>query len=95
YFHPFPNASSYHLMNWFYSESNSKTLGQLDRLVQQVILKPDFKCEDLIKFHANRESQRLDVLKDKVLADSLFQAADGWYKINLSIPVPFENAKYS
>jgi hypothetical protein len=88
YFQPFENPSSYHLMNW------GKTLGELDRLVQDVLLKPDFNCEDLENFCANRESQRVDMIKDQVLANSLFQAADGWYKVNISLPVPFERCEY-
>ncbi|KIL64223.1 hypothetical protein M378DRAFT_78516 [Amanita muscaria Koide BX008] len=95
YFQPFENPSSYLLMKWFYSGSNAKTLAEMDRLVQEVLLKPDFNRVDLANFRAKRESQRVDVIKDKGLADSLFQATDGWYKINISLPVPFERIKYS
>ena len=38
YFAPFLNASVFHLMSWFYSGSNLKSLGELDRLVLDVIL---------------------------------------------------------
>ena len=81
-------------MNWFYSGSNMKTLAELDRLVQEVLLKPDFIREDLASFRAVRESQRMDVIKDKSLADSLFQASDGWYKVAINIPVPFECVRH-
>lgn len=95
YFKPFDNPSSYLLMKWFYSGSNAKSLAELDRLVQEVLVKPDFDRADLMNFRAKRESQRVDVIKDKVLADSLFQAADGWYKVNISLSVPFERVKHS
>ena len=95
YFQPFENPSSYLLMNWFYSGSNAKTLVELDRLAQEVLLKSDFNCADLVNFHMKQESQRLDVIKDKTLANSLFQAADRWYKINISLPIPFEHVKHS
>ena len=95
YFQPFDNPSSYLLMKWFYSGSNAKSLAELDRLVREVLTKPDFNCADLVNFRAKRESQRVDVIKDKSIADSLFQAADGWYKINISIPVPFERVQHS
>jgi hypothetical protein len=58
-------------------------------------LKPDFDHAELVNFHAEQESQRIDVIKDKSLADSLFQAADGWYKINISLSIPFECVKHS
>ena len=94
YFRPFENATSYLLIRWFYRSGNSKTLLDLDRLVQDVLLKPDFKLEDLTNFRAARESQRVDVIKDKTLANSLFQAANGWYKTTINIPVPFERVTY-
>jgi hypothetical protein len=95
YFQPFKNPSSYLLMKWFYSGSNAKTLVELDWLVQEVLLKPDFDHAELVNFHTKRESQCIDVIKDKSLANSLFQAADRWYKINISLPVPFECIKHS
>ena len=95
YFRPFMNASSYHLIHWFYNGTKTKTLEDLDRLVQNVLLKPDFVLEDLKKFRAARESQRVDVIKDEALADSLFQASDGWYKVAMNIPVPFEHFAYN
>ena len=94
YFQPFENATSFLLMNWFYSGSNMKTLAELDRLVKEVLLKPDYIRDDLLSFRAAQESQRVDVIKDKSLADSLFQAADGWYKVAINIPVPFERVRY-
>lgn len=94
YFRPFENATSYLLMRWFYN-GNMKTLEDLDRLVKEVLLKPDFSLKDLQMFRAVRESQRVDVIKDKALADSLFKAANGWYKVAINIPVPFERVKHN
>jgi len=46
YFRPFENATSYLLMRWFYN-GNTKTLEDLDRLVKDVLLKPDFLVANL------------------------------------------------
>jgi len=41
-FAPFLNATIYRLMTWFYSGSNTKSIGELDHLVKDVILADDF-----------------------------------------------------
>ncbi|KAK2467954.1 hypothetical protein APHAL10511_000249 [Amanita phalloides] len=93
YYHPFPNASSYLLVDWHHKGSNLKTLADLDGLIKNDILNPDFKSEELANFSATWEVQRLDNIRDKALAESLFQADDGWYKTTVNIPVPFEHVK--
>ena len=50
YFTPFLNASVFRLMKWFYSGSNLKSLGELDRLVNDLILADDFDKKDLSGF---------------------------------------------
>ena len=42
FFAPFLNATSYRLMSWFYNLSSSKSLNDLDRLVNNVIFADDF-----------------------------------------------------
>ncbi|KAK0433073.1 hypothetical protein EV421DRAFT_1910365 [Armillaria borealis] len=51
WFSPFLNASICCLMKWFYS-STTKTLSDLNQLVHEVILMPDFKVSDLQGFDA-------------------------------------------
>jgi hypothetical protein len=45
---PFANMSTLHLMSWFYSTSNTKSHAELDRLVNEVILTPDFSPAELV-----------------------------------------------
>lgn len=94
YFRPYPNASTFLLMHWFYSSSSSKTLSELEGLVKQVILDKDFKREDLFAFNVVRESRRLDVI-DSALAESLFTSSDGWRKTSVKLSVPFERVKHA
>ncbi|KAI0055068.1 hypothetical protein BV25DRAFT_1922121 [Artomyces pyxidatus] len=57
---PFHNMSIFCLMNWMWSGSSSKSITELDRLVHEVLLAPDFRTEDLEGFDAKRETDRLD-----------------------------------
>lgn len=90
YFFPFPNPSTYLLMNWFYTNSNSKTLVELDHLVKSVILDKDFCPEHLARFCAANEAQRLDDLQDTELSETFFRGSDGWHQTSVEISIPFE-----
>jgi hypothetical protein len=57
---PFANATIFRLMSWAFSGSALKSLGEIDRLVDEVLLQPDFDASDLTSFRTTRESQRLD-----------------------------------
>ncbi|KAF8205622.1 hypothetical protein K438DRAFT_1756982 [Mycena galopus ATCC 62051] len=50
---PFRNMSIYRLMHWANSGSNSKSEGEVTRLVSEVISADDFRAEDLANFSAN------------------------------------------
>ena len=56
----FLNATVFQLMSWFYSGSNTKSVKELDKLVNKVILAEDFNSSDLKGFRAARELERLD-----------------------------------
>jgi hypothetical protein len=60
FFAPFLNATAFRLMNWFYSSSSTKSVAELQSLVDEVLLAPDFKVSDLSGFSARRELRRLD-----------------------------------
>ncbi|KIK82550.1 hypothetical protein PAXRUDRAFT_35549 [Paxillus rubicundulus Ve08.2h10] len=60
YFAPFLNATTFHLMNWFYNSSSPKSLGDLDWLVNNVILANDFDQDDLHTFSVVHEAKWLD-----------------------------------
>jgi hypothetical protein len=53
WFHPFPNASSFQLVKWFYGASNTKSIGNLDSLKKGVISTPDFDASELENFSAS------------------------------------------
>ena len=80
-------------MEWFYTESNSKTLTELDRLVKTVILDQDFNPKHLQGFNATCEALRLDDIWDTELADMMFRGDDGWNQASVTISVPFEGIK--
>ena len=80
-------------MNWFYTNSNSKTLTELDRLVKTVILNNDFDRKHLVKFSAAVEAQRLDDVQDTELSKTLFRGSDGWLQTSVEVSVPFEGVQ--
>jgi hypothetical protein len=92
WFHPFPNATSFRLVKWFYGASNTKSLGDLDSLKHRVISAPDFDASELEKFSAAREMARLDAYDT---TDSPFAAEDGWKEGSVSLRVPNAKFKYS
>jgi hypothetical protein len=55
YYTPFLNATVFRLMNWFY-RSSAKTLADLQNLVHDMILHPDFCPSDLENFSATCKS---------------------------------------
>ena len=67
---PFANMTTLHLMSWFYSTSNTKSHAELDRLVNEVILSPDFSPAELVGFRAAKEAN----LMDKYLASGAQRA---------------------
>ncbi|TCD66065.1 hypothetical protein EIP91_001873 [Steccherinum ochraceum] len=94
-FAPFLNATTFRLMNWFYSGSSMKSLGELDRLVHDVLLADDFDASDLRNFSAAREAQRLDEWEDEWEDEAdkeapQFKASDGWREASVHIRLPGE-----
>ncbi|KIJ07352.1 hypothetical protein PAXINDRAFT_121100, partial [Paxillus involutus ATCC 200175] len=93
FFAPFRNATTFHLMNWFHNSSPSKSLADIARLVNDVILAPDFDREDLRDFNAARESARMD--EAPADPDSALFSSDRWYESTLTIKLPVEGHKGS
>ena len=92
YFSPFPNASVFRLMGWYYSGSNLKSLGEVDRLVSEVFLADDFRREDLVGFRASREGGRLDQGHEP---RSRFSAEDGWIETTVNVSLPADGIRYT
>lgn len=93
YVQPFLNMTTYHLMSWFYNSSSSKSLGDLDRLVNEVILADDFDRNHLQDFSAAHAAKRMD--EAPASAESIpLSATDGWHETSLEIPIPCEKVKF-
>ncbi|KAK0436054.1 uncharacterized protein EV420DRAFT_1246351, partial [Desarmillaria tabescens] len=81
WFAPFINPSICQLMHWFYS-TTTKTLSDLNCLVNEVILAPDFAAVDFKDFDANHEAKHLDSDSPPVFA------ADGWIRDHVTLYLP-------
>jgi hypothetical protein len=93
WFAPFTNPSTHRLMNWYTTTSVTKSMTELDSLVREVLLAPDFKVEELAGFRAAKENARLDSFKFKQgpstvsdKEDTVFD--DTWIKGTIHIPLP-------
>lgn len=91
WFAPFLNPSVFKLMHWVYSGSHLKSHREINRLVDEVLLAPDFDREHLRDFNITREEKRLD--KAILSEDGL--RSEGWRKSTISIPLPKEGAKHA
>ncbi|THH07280.1 hypothetical protein EW146_g9368 [Bondarzewia mesenterica] len=77
-------------MNWFYNSSNQKSIADLDRLVNNVILPDDFDKAHLEGFSARRELNRLDNNQQK----PEFSLDDGWHETSVKIRLPADKVCY-
>lgn len=62
---PFSNMSVWRLVRWMNTGSRSKSEGEVNRLVNEVLKAPDFRVEDIHDFNAHRAHGRLDAAKKK------------------------------
>lgn len=95
YFAPFLNITTFLLMCWFYSGSNMKSLAELDRLINEVILVKEFDRADLQGFRAAKEVERLDRYHgDPEDIRSSFSTSDGWQETSVKIRVPADGVMH-
>ncbi|KAG2063384.1 hypothetical protein BDR04DRAFT_1123294 [Suillus decipiens] len=93
FFAPFLNVTTFLLMCWFHSGSNMKSLAELDRLVNEVILVKEFDKADLQGFRASKEVERLDNYHgDPDNIRSSFSSGDGWQETSVKIRVPADGS---
>ena len=76
------NESVEMLMNWKDSGTCTKSDAEVNRLVNGVLLDPNFKLEDLQGFNVARENQQSDAAEKKSPFFDSFQTAD----INIEVP---------
>jgi len=99
-FAPFPNISIFRLMSWYYGASNSKSLGELNCLVNDVILAHNFSKEDFIGFHAAKEANRMDASHpllnpEETTSPSFKLCNDGWIETSVIISLPCDGVKHT
>ncbi|KDR80175.1 hypothetical protein GALMADRAFT_62788 [Galerina marginata CBS 339.88] len=96
---PFPNISIFRLMSWYYNASNTKSLGELNKLVSEVILAKDFQPDHFIGFNASKESKRLGAERSIPPATSTtsppFSVKDGWIETSVFISCPCDGVRHS
>ena len=93
--HPFTNNSTFGIMSWFYNGSNTKSLHDLDSLVYDVMLTPNFRLEELPGFDAMKVAEQMDnfVQVDRSTLDTPLK--DGWLQTSVSIRLPHDKIKQS
>ncbi|KAJ8092300.1 hypothetical protein PM082_023903 [Marasmius tenuissimus] len=86
WWHPHANPTISRLLRWHHCYGHSKSKGSLNRLVQDVILQPDFEVDHLEGFSAKRET---DVVYNNKTSSKLpFQGHDGWIKSEVEVKLP-------
>jgi len=72
-----------------------KSLAELDRLVNEVVLADDFDKADLQGFRASKELERLDQYQgDPEDIRSSFSTADGWIETSVKICLPTDGVRH-
>lgn len=98
FFAPFRNTSIFRLMSWFYQSSNTKSISEINSLVNDVLLAPDFQPEDLVGFNAATENARMDTHRECSSSNELpspLSFGDQWIKSMIEIPVPCEGFQHA
>jgi hypothetical protein len=96
FFSPFRNASTYRLITWFYGASNTKSVTELNSLVKDVILAPDFQPDDLVGFDGKKEQAVMDSYQESPAEGlSPFAFDDTWIKGTVEISLPCDGVKQS
>lgn len=88
---PFPNASTYYMMQFAYSD-NTGGLSGIQQLNNEVIQQPDFDPRELHGFNAVREAKHLDDYNSMAPTTELqtlpFDTYDGWINSSVKIKLP-------
>jgi hypothetical protein len=72
----YTNKSAALVVDWQNSGSTAKSNYEVDRLVHEVILHPDFQLDQLQSFNAARENQKADLAEARSPLLEAFQHAD-------------------
>jgi hypothetical protein len=90
---PFKNSTIFGMMNWMWTGSSMKSIGEMKKLVE--FLKSDgFKKEDLATFDIHSETMKFDNYLERPVADDpesrtgAENPQDGWHESEVIIQVP-------
>lgn len=78
----YSNKTAELLMNWQNTSSSQKSDAEINRLVHEVALDPDFRLEDLKKFNAQQENRKSDTAAEQSPHLHSFQEAS----IDIEVP---------
>lgn len=90
---PFLNYSSFKLMWWQYTGSDMKSLGETQRLVDEVLLDDNFDREELRGFSAQTENRRLDEFN--AAGGGAFTPETGWKEVSVKLKLPKAGSKHA
>ncbi|KAF5384836.1 hypothetical protein D9615_000907 [Tricholomella constricta] len=84
---PFRNSSIFGLMNWMWSGSALKSLGDMGELVN-FLKSDDFRKEDLEGFNIRTETAHFDEMLEADVGEGSSAARDGWKEVGVKIQIP-------
>lgn len=100
---PFSSETVFKLMRWVNNDNNTKSVAQIDELVNDIILAEGFNIEDLRsgpngKFSTRRENERLDRYTQQGGEDNddgpEFSVEDGWKEGTVVLRMPHARDSY-
>jgi len=93
--HPFPNESTLRLMSWMYNGTTSKSNKDLNSLVNEILLAPGFKVDDLKGFDAAKATRQLDEYPQSTsITEPHPNLAGSWLKGSVSISLPCDKSHH-
>ena len=96
FFEPFHNALIFRLMTWFYQPSITKSIVELNSLVKDVLLAPNFNLNNLIGFDAAKENNLMDTYQDlQTEYPTPFSFNDKWLKGSVKISLLCDGVKFT
>ncbi len=87
---PFANKSQFRLYDWFYNASFTKSMDDLDDLLD-VLCSDEFETAHLDGFNSHSAQKKLDDYKHP---EGVFSKDDGWHESSVEIPLPKTKKKY-
>jgi len=83
-------------MTWFYQPSITKSIAELNSLVKDVLLAPDFNPNDLIGFDAAKENNLMDTYQElQTEYPTPFSFNDKWLKGSVEISLPCDGVEFT